>query len=191
MIRKPALPIPMLVLLLSGLASAQSQPAQPAPPNLESPVKGALLFTVRSAFSLSPAMISSLQPKAHEGPSASASGSARAESSASQKPETISWTEALVRELPYAAPLDLRLVGKNVVALIQIVPMEAKGKAVDLLVQGQIWVQKADGSLAFNTSFQTMSLALGSRLFFYPLGVDPKNGAPIAVEIRVDPAPSR
>ncbi len=96
-----------------------------------------------------------------------------------------------MRELPYTAPLDLRLVGKNVVALIQIVPMEAKGRMVDLFIQGQVWVQKADGTLAFNTSIQTMSLALGSRLFFYPLGVDQKNGAPIAVEIRVDPSPAK
>ncbi|HEY9054695.1 MAG TPA: hypothetical protein VIO60_07740 [Rectinemataceae bacterium] len=191
MTRKPAMPIWVLVPLLTGLVSAGAQPSLAQSPSQDNPAKGALVFRVRSAFSLSPAMVASLQSKPSESPQSSASGSSKSESSAPQSVESIAWTEALVRELPYAAPLDLRLVGKNVVALIQIVPMEAKGKMVDLLVQGQVWVQKADGSLAFNTSFQSMSLALGSRLFFYPLGIDPKNGASIAVEIRVDPSPAR
>lgn len=43
-----------------------------------------------------------------------------------------------------------------------------------------------DSSLSFKTMVQTLSVALGSRLYFYPLGVDAKTGAPIAVEIRVD-----
>lgn len=154
--------------------------ANPAPPVGE-PSK-VLLFRIRAAFSLTPAMIHFLQTKNTD--SGTISGSA-AESS-----RAVLWGDTLERNLPFAAPLDVRLVGKNVVALIQIVPIELRAAIIDLIIQGQVWVKMPDDSLSFKTTVQTLSLPLGSRLYFYPLGVDTKTGAPIAVEIRVDIQPS-
>jgi len=57
---------------------------------------------------------------------------------------------------------------------------------VELIVLGQVWVKMPDNSLSFKSTIQTLNVPLGSRFFFYPLGVDPKTGAPIAVEIKVD-----
>lgn len=151
-----------------------------------------LLFKIRSAFSLTPPMVASLQNKGSDdeatipSPSTGAPGSSKANSAPADKASAIKWSEVLVREVPFSVPLDVRLVGKNVLALVQLVPIETGAEEINLLVQGQVWVQKADGTLSFKSSFQSLNLALGSRIYFYPLGVDGKNGAPIAVEIKVD-----
>jgi hypothetical protein len=83
----------------------------------------------------------------------------------------------------------VRLVGKNVVALLQIIPTNLKSSVVELMVQGQIWVKMPDESMSYKTTLHSMSVTLGSRLLFYPLGMDSRSGAPIAVEIRVDRPP--
>ena len=155
-----------LLLFSAFLAGAQTPPSSAAaaadPAN--TPV---LYFRIRSAFSLTPEMVRGLQAKNAE----------------------VNWGEPLAKSLPFAAPLDVRLVGKNVVALIQIVPITLRAEIVDLIVQGQVWVKMPDDSLSYKTTLQSISLHFGSRLFFYPLGVDAKTGTPIAVEIRVDREP--
>jgi hypothetical protein len=146
-----------------------------------------LVFQIRSAFALTLSMVRSLQSKSGEGGQGqNGSLPQKPSSSSPEGAKDIAWGETLVRNVPFAVPLDVRLVGQNVVALIQIVPIEAGDANVNLFVQGQVWVKMPDNSLSFKTSIQTLSLPLGSRFYFYPLGVDSKTGAPIAVEIKVD-----
>ncbi len=109
----------------------------------------------------------------------------------SARAKDIAWGDVLERVVPFAAPLDVRLVGKNVVVLFQILPIALRATIVDLMVQGQVWVKMPDDSVSLKTTVQSLSLPLGSRLYFYPLGVDAKTGAPIAVEIRVDRQPKQ
>jgi hypothetical protein len=153
-----------------------------------------LQFKVRSAFSLTPAMVQTLQAKSADQSSASSSQAAPrsvqgAPPSSDPPPAQIPWGEPLTRALPFTAPLDVRLVGKNVVALLQIIPTNLKSSVVELMVQGQIWVKMPDESMSYKTTLHSMSVTLGSRLLFYPLGMDSRSGAPIAVEIRVDRPP--
>ncbi|MCX7027572.1 MAG: hypothetical protein NT061_08845 [Spirochaetes bacterium] len=169
-------------------------PAASAKQPAENPAAEIIIFRIRSAFSLTPVMVASLQARGSDQGSASASAAPNAqkgESSAPEKSVLISWSNALAREVPFSVPLDVRLVGKNVLALVQLTPIEIGDQDINLLVQGQVWVQKPNGMLSFNTSFQSLNIALGSRLYFYPLGVDAKNGAPIAVEIKVDRSPQQ
>ena len=167
-------------------------PAQPQKPlDIDDPSRDddadlpSLRFIIRSAFSLTPSMVKAIQAKSGD---AQASGAAKS-AVGSEGSTEISWGEPLSRTLPFSAPLDVSLAGKNVLALIRIVPVELHATIVDLILQGQVWVKMPDSSLSFKTMVQTLSVALGSRLYFYPLGVDAKTGAPIAVEIRVDRQP--
>ena len=188
----------LLMFFCSGFAlpaqsplAPQGRPAETTPPPQGAPVGESsaqvLVFQIRSAFALTTSMVHSLQVKSAE--SGQASGGPPQPKSSSVPPEgskDIPWGETLVRNVPFAAPLDLRLVGQNVVALMQIVSIETGGPAVELIVLGQVWVKMPDNSLSFKSTIQTLNVPLGSRFFFYPLGVDPKTGAPIAVEIKVD-----
>lgn len=152
------------LFLCSALLAGAQAPSSPSAAMADSAASAVLHFRIRSAFSLTPEMVRGLQAKSAD----------------------VNWGEPLAKSLPFAAPLEVRLVGKNVVALIQIVPIALHAEIVDLIVQGQVWVKMPDDSLSYKTTLQSLSLTLGSRLFFYPLGVDAKTGTPIAVEIRVD-----
>ncbi len=173
-----------LFLLLAFAAAARAVAQTGAVPEA-APIP-ILSFTVRSAFSLSAADVKLLQPKT--GDKGETSGEkAAGESTRLQSPvSAIDWSESLVRSLPLAAPLDLRLMGKNLVILVQVLPMGFRDPIVDLFIQGQIWVKTEDNSLSYKTTMQSMSIPLGARIYFYPLGADYKSGAPVAVEIKVD-----
>ena len=204
---------PLLLLFLCSGLVLDAQTPSPAKPE-QTPLKQAtpspipvpksqngdaveLLFKIRSAFSLTPAMIHGLQTKSADsgGTQANipqgAAAAPKASPPSAEGAKDIVWGEALERVVPFAAPLDVRLVGKNVVVLFQILPIALRATIVDLIVQGQVWVKMPDDSVSFKTTVQSLSLPLGSRLYFYPLGVDAKTGAPIAVEIRVDRQPKQ
>lgn len=173
------------LFLLLAFAALVRAAAQTGGPPEAAPVP-MLSFTVRSAFSLSPADVKLLQPRTGdkgEMPGEKAAG----EAARSQAPApAVDWSESLVRSLPLAAPLDLRLMGKNLVILVQVLPMGFRDPIVDLFIQGQIWVKNEDNSLSYKTTMQSMSVPLGTRIYFYPLGADLKSGAAVAVEIKVD-----
>ena len=196
----------------SPVKPEQAPPKQVVPnpipvPKTENGDTVELLFKIRSAFSLTPAMIHGLQTKSAESGGTQASSPQGSGSQGSgpqgslaapkalppsaERAKDIVWGEALERVVPFAAPLDVRLVGKNVVVLFQILPIALRAAIVDLIVQGQVWVKMPDDSVSFKTTVQSLSLPLGSKLYFYPLGVDAKTGAPIAVEIRVDRQPKQ
>lgn len=209
--RRPAASLftmPLLALFIGVRIIAWAQvPSSPALPDgsasgrqdgsLQVPADVPMLqFRVRSAFSLTPAMLQTLQTRNSDQPSASSAQTAPRTSQSQTVPHDppqvqVPWGDALTRALPFAAPLDVRLVGRNVVALLQIIPMNLKASVVELMVQGQIWVKMPDESMSYKTTLHSMNVALGSRLLFYPLGMDSRNGAPIAVEIRVDRPPQQ
>jgi hypothetical protein len=161
-------PLLIFALALSPLG-AQTPTVEPS--------KDALVFSIRSAFSLTAGMLASLQAK---------QGESAAMKSTAMPGIEIPWTETLVRTVPLSLPLDVKLMGSNVATLVQILPLGLRGNTADLLIQGQVWIKMPDGSVSFNTSVQTLAVNLGSRVFFYPLGMDSKTGAPIALEIKVE-----
>lgn len=158
------------------------------PPNPGTAPEQILVFQIRPAFSLTSAMVHALQAGTSEGNGGLSGLSAQKSASApaSDSSKEVPWGERLVRNVPFGTPLDVRIVGQNVVTLIQIVPIAMDANSVDLMVQGQVWVKRSDDSLSFKTTIQTLSLPFGARLYYYPLGFDAKAGAPIAVEIRVE-----
>jgi hypothetical protein len=170
-----------------GSAGQSTDPASRNPGSVEQVPASMLLFNIRSAFSLSPSMVKALQTRGEEkGEKLPEKSGEEVSRSQSAPTVPIAWTDALTRSLPVAAPLDLRLMGKNLIVLLQILPIALRDPVVDLFVHGQIWLTTQDNSISYRTTMQSMSILLGSRIYFYPLGADLKSGAPVAVEIKVD-----
>ncbi|HOV93591.1 MAG TPA: hypothetical protein PLT87_01785 [Spirochaetales bacterium] len=183
------------------------------------------VFQIRSAFSLTPAMVQVLQKKMEEfaaqsgaKPSPSGSNSSNqgtsnqgtagtvigpgavnkqpgstsqtsqqsASAGADRSTEIIPWSSVLSRSVPMATPFDVRVVGDKIVAIMQIVPLDQDSKGVNLMIQTQIWAKQANGTVSYRTFIQPLSLPVGARIFYYPLGFSTKEGAPIVVEIKVD-----
>ena len=178
----------ILLFAVWSLEISSAQSPSPIPSNETVVAQELLIFKIRSAFSLTPAMVGAIQAKAFETsvPKESLSTSRATGSQAIEKSAEIPWSEALIRDVPFSIPLDVRIVGKNVISILQIVPVETATAMIELFVQSQVWVKNPDGSVSFSTTFQSINVALSSRIYFYPLGVDPKNGAPIAIEIKVE-----
>ncbi len=187
----PSSPTQIPVLPGRAPGSAEQIPGQGIqnPGSLEQNQLPMLLFNIRSAFSLSPAMVKLLQNKS-EVKGEKPVEKPRDEKARSQAESAVSiaWTDPLTRNLPVAAPLDLRLMGKNLIVIVQLLPIALRDPIVDIFVHGQIWLTTQDNSISYRTTMQTMSIPLGTRIYFYPLGADLKLGAPVAVEIRVDRA---
>jgi hypothetical protein len=187
----PKIPFVVMICLVTaaGLGAQPSNPGALDSAEQKPPVM--LLFNIRSAFSLSPSMVKYLQAKtAEKGEKLLENSGQEATSSPAEATIPISWTDSLTRSLPVAAPLDLRLMGKNLIVIVQILPIAVREPIVDLFVHGQIWLTTQDNTISYKTTMQTMSIPLGSKLYFYPLGADLKSGAPVAVEIRVDSPPT-
>ncbi|MCE5256312.1 MAG: hypothetical protein LLF89_05620 [Spirochaetaceae bacterium] len=177
----------------------QSQPQNPA--------EEIALFQIRSAFSLTPTMVQVLQKKMADyeaqsgakpqtGTTGSNSGSNTDASStpgsvAKTQPQAdpvtkIPWSDLLSKSVPMATPFDIRVVGEKIVAIMQIVPLDRDEKGVNLMIQTQLWIKQSDSTVSYRTFVQQMNLPPGARIFYYPLGFNAKDGAPIVVEIRVD-----
>lgn len=163
----------MLAVLAATEIAAQSNDARisAAVPVFE--------FRVRSAFALTPAMVNAIQ--------AASSGiqPARKDAGATSRQEdTIpSWGLATVKTIPLAAPFGIRIQGDQVVALVVFTPLETAQNELTLLVQNQIWAKSSSDSIQMNTSFHTIKVPLGMLFYYYPLGLDQKRGAPVALEL--------
>jgi len=168
----------MLATELWAQSGTQPKPGASAPPGADSNLAG-LIFQIRPAFMLSMDMVNALQ--AQEGTSLSSSKT-QANPEILQR---IDWGQTITQVTQGAAPLDVKILGTNIVVLMQIFPVETSPTKVSFLVQGQVWAKMPDNSLSYKTTIQTLSLAYGSRLYYYPLGIDAKAGAPLAVEIQV------
>jgi hypothetical protein len=67
-------------------------------------------------------------------------------------------------------PVSLKLVGGNVVVVVQFTPyFGANGSAI-LVAQGQIWVNVPDEGIRYQTTLQTIPLEYGEQIYFFPLG---------------------
>lgn len=173
-----------LFIFFSGLFTAQAQQGM-VPGAKRNKLKGSIdgnisasaaVIQIRSAFTLSSAMVRAIQAGIKDD---------LAQPNADSL-DLVPWNEPLTRIVPLAVPLDVQVTGSNVVVHVQILPTVIGSQIVELIIQGQTWAKITDNTLSFNTTLQTLNIAWGSRFFFYPLGMDSKTGAPIVMEIRVD-----
>ncbi len=94
-----------------------------------------------------------------------------------------------VEQIKYASPgtpIQVKLIGANIVSLIQLIPFENGPNSLDVVASGQVWVMMPDGGIKYRTTVSTLSVTLAERMFFFPLGYGPDGSAPLVVEIIVD-----
>ena len=82
------------------------------------------------------------------------------------------WNETHHKTAIPGSPVGIKLVGSNVVVLVQFTPFIRKEGSV-LVAQGQIWCKEPGKGISHYTSIQTTSLVFGEPIYFYPLGNKP------------------
>jgi hypothetical protein len=99
--------------------------------------------------------------------------------------QSVVWNEAHERVTISGHPVGLRLVGVNVVVVVQFTPyLRAKGQSV-LVAQGQIWAEVPNqGGVRYQTSIQTIPMNFDEPIYFFPLGSVVTDDSP-RIEIKI------
>ena len=182
----------IIVFLLAGAGSlfAQAQSVQPAAqgtPTIPSqnpdapPPLPVFQFRLRTAFMLTPVMVGAIQSAAIHSQSSKANNAQPLD-----KDALPAWDEPILRDVSLTSPLGIKIQGDQLIAMIVFMPVELVKKDLTMLVQNQIWSKSPDNSIQMNTSVHTIRVPLGALFYYYPLGGDNKQGAPVAIEILVN-----
>jgi hypothetical protein len=111
---------------------------------------------------------------------AAATGDGQAQSSSE------GWQAESEKYTVLGAPVPFKLIGSNLVIIVQITPFEGdEGKGLTLIAQGQVWVRPPDGGLSYHTSVDKLAVDFGETVLFYPLGLGPEGRASMRLEISV------
>jgi len=82
-------------------------------------------------------------------------------------------------------PVGLRLVGDNIIVMVQFTPfMRPRGNNF-LVAQGQIWIQIPNEGMSFHTCMETIPLEFNELIYFFPLGSDSNNAVEPQIEIQL------
>jgi hypothetical protein len=83
--------------------------------------------------------------------------------------QEVIWNETHRRFTIPGSPVGLRLVGANIVVVVQFTPFIRRHGNV-LVAQGQIWVDDPEKGICYYTSIQTVPMVFGEPIYFFPLG---------------------
>ena len=83
-------------------------------------------------------------------------------------------------------PVDIKLVGSNIIVAVQFTPFIRRGTNV-LVAQGQIWIEDAEKGISYYTSIQTIPMEFGEPIHFFPLGANQTPDSLIEIIVTVNP----
>ncbi len=94
------------------------------------------------------------------------------------------------RDLKYTIPgtaVSVKMIGSDVAVLITVTPYRTPDGRLLLVTQGQVWHKDNDQAIQYKTTLDTINLAFGERVFFYPFGVNADGTNPLRIELMVIP----
>lgn len=92
-------------------------------------------------------------------------------------------------EVKYTIPgtsVSVRMVGSDVAVIITLTPYRSNDGGLVLIAQGQVWYKDGTAGVSYRTTLDTINVAFGEPILFYPLGVDAEGAAPLSIAIVVD-----
>lgn len=84
------------------------------------------------------------------------------------------WNETSSKITMPGNPVSLKLVGSNVVVVVQFTPFIRRNGQNVLVAQGQIWIDTPNEGIRYHTSIQTIPLEYNEPIYFFPLGPSPQ-----------------
>lgn len=120
-------------------------------------------------------------PQARQG---SDNGQAKAQGTVSLA--TPSWSTKVQRYTVTGAPVAIRLSGEGIVIVVQVTPYDKGKQGLLVVAQGQVWLRGADGRIVYHSAFESLNVAFGEPVYFFPLGLNPDGSTSLKVEIAID-----
>ncbi len=94
-------------------------------------------------------------------------------------------------------PVVVQFVGDNIIINAILTPYLKEDGRIILVAQGQVWITEpqAEKSVRYSSSFESLPISFGEKIFFFPLGV-PQDATQsdvfsIALEIEIVPFENR
>ncbi|MDR2785661.1 MAG: hypothetical protein LBB83_07080 [Treponema sp.] len=85
-------------------------------------------------------------------------------------------------------PVRMKLVGANLVVLVQFTLYREKSGRKMLVAQGQILVDVPNRGMSYHTTIETIPLEYGEQVYFFPLGrADSPEDARIEIQVALHP----
>jgi hypothetical protein len=97
--------------------------------------------------------------------------------------QDVVWNEIERRIAIPGTPVGVRLVGSNVVVVVQFTPFIRRQGNV-LVAQGQIWIETPGMGVSYYTLIQTIPMDFNEPIHFFPLGT---SDASIEIILTVNP----
>lgn len=105
-----------------------------------------------------------------------------------EREETEIWNATSSRVTIPGRPVSIKLVGANVVVLVQFTPYKRDDGRQVLVAQGQVWVNTKDAGMRYQTTMETIPIEFGERVYYFPLGSNKGNNeARIEIQIELKP----
>jgi hypothetical protein len=105
-----------------------------------------------------------------------------------QEDDEIVWDSEDSRITIPGRPVEIKLVGSNIIVTIQFTPFfRSSGRNV-LVAQGQVWTNVQDQGVSYHTIMQTIPLEFDEEIIFFPLGTaGPDKKDLIEIQLVVQP----
>lgn len=92
------------------------------------------------------------------------------------------WKTSDVKYTLNGMPVTVKMVGSSVIVYVTITPYPSSDRDLKLIAQGQVWYSDG-GEMRYHTTVDTLTVAFGERVLFYPLGMNAEGEAPLRIEI--------
>ena len=94
-----------------------------------------------------------------------------------ERNQNVTWNESHRKTTISGRPVEVKLVGANVVVAVQFTPYIRRGAQKFIVAQGQIWMDIPNQGIRYQASMQTIPVEFGEAIFFFPLGASAENDA--------------
>jgi hypothetical protein len=85
-------------------------------------------------------------------------------------------------------PVNMKLIGENVVVNVQFTPYQQENGRSLLVAQGQIWINVPNEGVRYQTTLQSIPMEFGEQIYFFPLGkVHSDDDASIEIRLELRP----
>jgi hypothetical protein len=97
----------------------------------------------------------------------------------------IIWNETLQKITIPGRPVEIKLIGGNIVVVARFTFIQNNSGRQKLLVaQGQVWTADPNHSINYQASVQTIPVEFGETICYFPLGpFKPESGASSSIEV--------
>ncbi len=93
------------------------------------------------------------------------------------------WEAKDVKYTIPGTPVSIKMLGSEAVIVITLTPYKNASGGLLLVAQAQVWYKDGDAGLSYRTTVDTLVVAFGERVLFYPFGAHPDVGSPLRVEL--------